>query len=82
MLDMARRTHATATMERRRMREHDSSGSFDLGHRSEDGSWTHICRYHSQDDVEEAKARMADISEEDAALIGIPTDPNLEIIEN
>jgi hypothetical protein len=77
---MARTCHSEGLRERQRMRNHTTKGKHDLGWRDSDGGWNHICRYSSAEEAREAKARLSDPSEEEQSLIGIPADPDLEII--
>lgn len=79
-LGMARTCHSEGLRERKRMRNHTTEGKHDLGYRDNDG-WHHICRYSSEDDARDAKDRLSDPTEKEQELIGIPADPNLEIIE-
>jgi len=76
---MVRHCHTEGMRERREMRNHSAEGKYDLVWVDEDGCH-HICRYSTKEAVREAKNRMSDPSKESQNLIGIPSEPTLEII--
>jgi hypothetical protein len=77
---MARACHSEGLRERQRMRNHSTEGKYDLGWWDSDDDWHHICRYSDEEEAREAKTRLSDPSDEEQSLIGVPADPDLEII--
>jgi len=58
----------------------DSSGMFDVGYRDDSGTWHHISRYSDAEEARESAERLANPSEEEQDLIGLPESPDTEII--
>jgi len=78
---MARHCHNEGLREQARMREHSVLGKYDVGFRDEAGQWNHVSRYSSKEEAEAAAERLSDPCEETRRLVGVPENPDIEIIE-
>ena len=78
---MARRVTAGHEALRASERQPDVSGKYDVGYRDSDGVWHHICRYSDEDKAHAAAERLANPSNDERSLIGLPESPDTEVID-
>ena len=59
----------------------DTSGKYDVGYRDSSGNWHHISRRSNEEEARTVAEELANLSEEEQNLIGLPESPDIEIIE-